>query len=132
MNQFRAIRFTKLPAFVVGTFLLLLFTSSALAQAKQDFTLHNNTGKTIEEVYVSPYNINDWEEDVMGPDDTLENRTSVDISFSRSEKADYWDIKVVFADGKTAVWGKLNLSQITDVTISFKNGKPWATWKNGG
>jgi hypothetical protein len=98
-------------------------------QNKQDFTLHNETRQEITEVYVSPTGVEDWEEDILGTD-TLPNGESVAISFTR-RKENMWDIKVVFRSGKDAVWTKLNLSQITDVTLSFKNGKPWATWKNG-
>ena len=98
-------------------------------QNKQDFTLHNETRQEITEVYVSPTGVDEWEEDILGTD-TLPNGESVAISFSR-RKENMWDIKVVFRSGKDAVWSKLNLSQITDVTLSFKNGKPWATWKNG-
>lgn len=132
MNQTRTVKFGKFPGFAaIGAFLLFLLAVSANAQGKQDFTLRNATGKTIKELYVSPTTTNNWEEDILG-DDTLANGKSVDISFSRSEKADKWDLKVVFNDGSDAVWEKLNLSEITDITISFKNGKPWATWKNGG
>jgi hypothetical protein len=102
---------------------------SAASQNKQDFTLHNETGQEVKEVYVSPTAADEWEEDILGTD-TLANGDSVDISFTRRQE-DLWDLKVTFSSGKSSIWTKLNLSQITDVTISFKNGKPWATWKNG-
>ncbi|HWN08597.1 MAG TPA: hypothetical protein VNO50_04885 [Pyrinomonadaceae bacterium] len=102
---------------------------SAASQNKQDFTLHNETGQEIKEVYVSPTAADEWEEDILGTD-TLASGDSVDISFTRRQE-DMWDVKVVFRSGKSSIWTKLNLSQITDVTLSFKNGKPWATWKNG-
>ncbi len=102
---------------------------SAASQNKQDFTLHNETGQEVKEVYISPTGVEEWEEDILGTD-TLPSGESVDISFTRRQE-DMWDMKVVFRSGKASVWTKLNLSQITDVTISFKNGKPWATWKNG-
>jgi hypothetical protein len=98
-------------------------------QNKQDFTLHNETGQEITEVYVSPTGVDNWEEDILGTE-TLPAGEAVAISFSR-RKESMWDIKVVFRSGKDAVWTKFNLSEITDVTLSFKNGKPWATWKNG-
>ena len=102
----------------------------ATNQNKQDFTLHNETGLEIKEVYVSPTAADDWEEDILGTD-TLESGNSVDITFTRRHE-DMWDMKVVFRNGKSNVWTKLNLAKITDVTVSFKEGKPWATWKNGG
>ncbi len=112
-------------AFAVGTENFV----SAANQNKQDFTLHNETRQEIKEVYISPTGTEEWEEDILGAD-TLESGDSVDITFSR-RRENMWDMKVVFRNGKSNVWTKLNLSQITDVTISFKNGTPWATWKNG-
>jgi len=102
----------------------------ATIQNKLDFELHNQTGYLIEEVYVSPSNKDDWEEDVLGQD-VLENGESVNITFTRQRQA-YWDLKVVFKGGREAVWTKFDLSQITDIFISFKNGKAYSTTKNGG
>ncbi len=105
--------------------------SLGFAFGPQDFTLHNNTTKVVSELYVSPHDTDEWEEDVLG-DDVLGDGEEVDISFDRTEDADNWDLKVVFDDGKSSVWSNLKLTQITDLTISYKKGKPWATWKNGG
>ena len=95
-----------------------------------DFELHNGTGYLIEQVYVSPNNKEDWEEDVLG-EGVLENGKSVDITFDR-QRQDYWDLKVVFKGGRESIWYKFDLSQITDITISFRNGKAYSTTKNGG
>ncbi len=107
---------------------LSLMSPLAFAAGKQDFTLHNETGKTIKEVYIAPHSDEEWGEDVMG-DDVLENGEEVDIEFDPKEKADSWDMRVVFSDGKVTVWTKLMLTDITDVTLSYKDGKPWAKWK---
>src|SRR5438552_16389883 len=102
----------------------------AASQSRLNFELHNETGYEIIEVYVSPNTTEDWQEDILGQD-TLPNKQSVNIKFSRS-KQDYWDLKVVFKGGKESVWYKFDLSQITDITISFRNGKAYSTTKNGG
>lgn len=107
----------------------LKFITTTTVQSKQDFELHNETGLEITEVYISETGNEEWEEDVLGQD-TLATGESVNIEFS-GQRANMWDIKVVFSNGKSNFWRKLNLSELTDVTISFKNGKPWATWKNG-
>ncbi|MGI8787570.1 MAG: argininosuccinate lyase [Pyrinomonadaceae bacterium] len=112
-----------------SAFLLLLFTASSFAQATQDFTLHNETGKTIKEVYVAPTASNDWGDDVLGADDTLGDGEDVDIVFNRRNKVNNYDLQVTFSDGKSSIWTKFDLSTISDITISYKNGKPWATWK---
>jgi hypothetical protein len=130
----------KLKAFVAIFALAIMIVPTAFArgtqnfvsaanQNKQDFTLHNETGLEIKEVYISPTAADEWEEDILGTD-TLASGDSVDITFTRRHE-DMWDMKVVFRNGKSNIWTKLNLSKITDITLSFKGGKPWATWKNG-
>jgi len=140
MNNLSTSRNRKLKALFAILALSTMVVSAAFAQGtqnfvaaasqnKQDFTLHNETGLEIKEVYVSPTATENWEEDILGTD-TLATGDSVDITFSRRQE-NMWDMKVVFSNGKNNVWTKLNLSQLTDITVSFKNGKPWATWKNG-
>ena len=139
MNNIPANTQRKLKALVAIFALSVMLVPTALArgkqnfvsaanQNKQDFTLHNETGVEIKEVYISPTSAEKWEEDILGTD-TLASGDTVDISFTRRNE-DMWDMKVVFRNGKSNVWTKLNLSKITDVTVSFKEGKPWATWKN--
>lgn len=111
--------------------MMILPTAFASApQSKQDFELHNNTGYTISEVYVSETGNENWEEDVLGEDE-LPNGGSVNITFS-GQKANNWDLKIVFTNGHSEYWRKLNLSELTDVTIAYKAGKPVAFLKNGG
>ena len=129
MKKRSLMKLGKLAGAVAICALALSLTSVAFA-GEQDFTLHNETGKTVHELYVSPHSEDEWQEDVLG-EDVLEDGDEVEISFERSEKAKVWDLKVVFSDGKNAVWTKLKLSELTDVTISYKDGKPWAKWKNG-
>src|SRR5687767_3360490 len=95
----------KFKALFATLSLSLMIASAATAQSplafvaaptqnKQDFTLHNETGLEIKEVYVSPTAADEWEEDILGTD-TLETGSSVDISFTRRHE-DMWDVKVVF------------------------------------
>ena len=130
MKRIMMTRLARLTELMALCLLFSLLASTAFAQGKQDFTLHNETGKEIIELYLSPHDVDDWEEDVLGTD-TLADGEAVKITFDREEKADSWDMKVVFSDDKSVVWTELMLSEITDITISFKDGKPYATWKNG-
>ncbi|HEX9997017.1 MAG TPA: hypothetical protein VGB45_07740 [Abditibacterium sp.] len=107
---------------------LLAVGTRAYAAGAQDFTLHNETGLEINEVYVSAHNVNDWEEDVLG-DDTLSTGKEVEITFSPKEVAESWDLKVVTDTGKSYIWRKLKLMDITDVTIYLKDGKAFARSK---
>jgi hypothetical protein len=103
--------------------------SPAKADSALDFVLVNDTGYTIDKIFVSPSKIEEWGDDVMGQDQ-LEDGKSVKIHFSRAhEKDTKWDIKVVFIDGEYRYWTNLDLSTISEVTIHYKNDHATATWK---
>ena len=95
---------------------------AAETSGAQDFTLVNRTGVEIHALHVSPHASDDWEEDVLGRD-TLPDGQSVDIKFSRSEKAAMWDLRIEDKDGNHIEWENLNLLQISKVTLFYKDGK---------
>lgn len=107
--------------FLFALVCLLLPVASSFA-GKQDFKLVNKTSFDVHEVYVSPHSSEDWEEDVLGQG-ILEVGKSVDITFDRSDKTKDWDLKVVDGAGKSIVWEKLNLLEISKVTIHYTKGK---------
>lgn len=90
-----------------------------------DFTLINRTGVEINALYVTPHNANEWGEDILGADTLLNNET-LDISFSRKERAKLWDLRVEDEDGAFIEWDSLNLLEISKVTLFYKNGKATA------
>jgi hypothetical protein len=124
--QDKSFRRAKILAAICA--LSMLLTPAAFAQGKQDFTLHNATGVEIHQLFVSPHSSDDWEEDILGQD-TLPNGESVDIQFSRKEKAKLWDLRVVDKEGNGIVWENLNLLEISEVTLHYKDGKAWADLK---
>jgi hypothetical protein len=97
-------------------------TSSAAAQ---DFTLVNETGVEIDKVFISPHDVDDWEEDVLGKD-TLPSGQSVEIKFNREETAAQWDLKVEDKQGNAITWENLNLLKISKLTLHYKDGKATA------
>ncbi len=107
---------------------LLLFAVSAALAGEQDFTLHNKTGVEIHKLHISPHSADEWGEDVLGQD-TLANGESVDIKFHRTEKAAHWDLRVEDSEGHSIEWENLNLLEISEVTLYYKNGKAWAEVK---
>lgn len=114
--------FRWLSAFVAVCALSL---PGVFAQGKQDFTLVNETGVVINSVYISPHSVNAWEEDILGQA-KLDDGESVDITFSRKEKAAKWDLRIEDSDGNAIEWESLNLLQISKLTLHYKNGKSWA------
>jgi len=110
--------------------ILGLAPSAVRADSVLDFTLVNDTGYTIDKVFVSPSKLEEWGEDVMGPDDQVPDGKSVKIHFSRAhEKDTKWDLKIVFTDNEYRYWTNLDLSAISEVTIHYKNDHATATWK---
>lgn len=109
-------------------FSLLGVASSFAAEGDLDFTLHNKTGKVLDEVYVGPTTSEEWGDDIMGKDVVGEDE-SVRITFHPKATAKHWDLKIVFQDGSSSVWTNFDLTTIDEITVSYKDGKPWATWK---
>ena len=109
--------------------IVMFVTATALARAgKQDFVMHNQTGVEIHEVYVSPVSSDEWEEDVLGKD-TLPDGESVKITFDDRDKHSHWDLKVVDGKGASIEWHDLNLVEISEVILHYKDGKAWADVK---
>jgi hypothetical protein len=101
---------------------------AASTAGKQDFTLHNETGVVIDQLFVSPSDKDEWGEDILGKD-TLASGQSVEIVFSPKEKAAKWDMKVMDSEGTSIEWNDLNLIEISEVTLNFKDGKGTAIVK---
>jgi hypothetical protein len=120
--------FRRVKALIAVCALSMLLTPLAFAQGKQDFMLHNATGVEIHSLYVSPHSTDDWEEDVLGRD-TLPSGESVEITFSPKERAAMWDLKVTDKDGDSIEWENLNLLEISEVTLHYKDGRAWADLK---
>jgi hypothetical protein len=98
---------------------------SVNAQAAQDFLLVNKTGVEIYALYVTPHSADEWGDDILGVD-TLAADGSVEITFSRKERAKFWDLRIEDDEGNFIEWEKLNLLEISKVTLYYKNGKATA------
>jgi hypothetical protein len=124
MRNFKT--FALAALFTLGLFYLPgIATAEVSAQGKQDFVLVNRTGVEIYALYVTPHNAKDWGEDILGADTLLANE-ELEISFSRKERAKFWDLRIEDEDGNFIEWDKLNLLEISKVTLYYKNRKPTA------
>ena len=106
----------------------LLFAAQAALAGKQDFTIVNKTGYTINELYVSSAKSDDWGSDVLGRD-TLPSGESGDITFESGTRGCKWDLMVVYDDGEEAVWDDaFDLCSIRAITLRYdrKKGITWA------
>ena len=120
LHRLRAI---KMLVVVCALSMLLLPATSAAGD--QDFTLVNATDVEINAVYISPHSTNEWEEDILGQD-RLASGENVEITFSRTEKAAKWDLRIEDKSGNAIEWENLNLLEISQVTLHYKDGKAWA------
>ena len=99
--------------------LLLSSTFAAPAWAgTQDFTILNNTGYPIAQVYVSASSKDQWEEDVLGRD-VLPEGERTKIRFDSDEDACLWDLKVVYTDDESAEWQGINLCKVSVIALSY-------------
>ena len=57
------------------------------------------------------------------------SETKIDISFAKKEKAAHWDLRVEDAHGNAITWENLNLKEISEVALHYKDGKAWADVK---
>ena len=103
--------------------------ASPAAAGQQDFVLLNETGYTIQQVYVSPSKVQSWEEDVLG-EDVLMHGSREMIRFSRTEDTCLWDLKAVYEDGESAEWQGLNLCEVSVIGIGYdeETGKTIAVY----
>ena len=103
--------------FLAPVVFVLAIGAAGLAQAgQQDFTLVNRTGYTVSHVYVSAASTNSWEEDVLG-ESTLEDGDHVNIKFENGGRGCIYDLKVVYDDGDSSAWGKINLCETSKISI---------------
>lgn len=81
-----------------------LFAAPALAD-KLEFLFENNSSYSIIELYASPSNVKQWEEDILGQD-ILEAGESARVTIRDGRRTCEYDLKIVFEDG----------DEITDTT----------------
>lgn len=110
---------------IAASALLAAVATTPAVAGEQDFTLVNHTGVEIHRLYTAPHSSDDWEEDVLG-EDTLADGDSLDITFPKREKTAHWDLRVEDSNGNAITFENLNLKEISEVVLHYKNGKAWA------
>ncbi len=113
---------------ILGALVLFATVRVVLAATALDFTLHNRTEKIIHHMYVSGHDDDKWGEDVLGKD-VLNDDESVEVKFSEGTESATYDIKLEFEDKSTGVWKNFDLKSITKITVTYRDGTPWAKWE---
>jgi len=86
-----------------------------------DFTFVNNSGMIIKSIYVSPNNVDDWQENIL-IGDLVRAQGRMVIRFDHQEKTSIWDLKIEDTNGRTAEFKSLDLRRISRLTLRFRNG----------
>lgn len=107
---------------------IVLLAASAARAGDQDFTLINKTGVEIHALHVAPHSSDEWGEDILGQD-TLGNGETLDIKFPRRARAAHWDLRIEDSKGNSLTWESLDLLEISEVTLHYRDGKAWADLK---
>lgn len=114
----------KRSVVLISAIIFLSLTLSIFA-GEQDFVLVNETGFTIDEMYLSPVTTSDWEEDVLG-EDVLEDGEDIEITFFNNEDACKWDLKIIDEEGDVVYWKNIDLCVAAIITLYYENGEPTA------
>ncbi|MCR5562476.1 MAG: hypothetical protein K6F46_03765 [Desulfovibrio sp.] len=104
--------------------LTLLLGQFAVAQAgEQDFKLINDSGRPVCDVYISPADATDWQEDLLEGDKyCLSHGESINITFGRSLKGvKMWDLRVVDDKGNDSIYEGFNLMEVSNIKL-LRNG----------
>ena len=77
---------------------MTLATSAIALASDVIFTLHNETSSALTELYLSPSNVDDWEEDILASAGPIEAGTMVNLTVEDGRTDCLYDILGVFAD----------------------------------
>jgi hypothetical protein len=93
-------------------------SSSSTDNAVQNFSMVNNTGMTLIDVFISPNDANTWGEDVI-PKDVIANGETFDFTFTdvSSDKC-IWDIKFTGENGTEYIMQDVNLCKTATITLT--------------
>lgn len=105
-----------------------LRAQDAAPASENDFILVNSTGYVLDQVYVSPTNTNEWEEDILGQD-VLKDGEQVTIKFHPKATTGKYDLKVVYeVDKSSSIWTGLDLTTINKLTIKYDKANDVSTF----
>lgn len=107
---------------------VMLFVSANTFAQKQDFTLVNNTGVVIHNVYITQHDSDTWGEDILGKDVFMDGEET-DILFDPIENVCLWDLKINDADGNAITWESIDLCKWVVVTLHWDGSKATATFE---
>ncbi len=111
----------------VGIIISTAACGDKTTKSPNDFTLVNNLGTTLSEVYVSESTSDDWGQNILGTT-ALENEKKLDLSFSGAPTAtSVFDVAVLTSAGTEYQFKAIDLNTANVVTLEVQNGSPVAS-----
>lgn len=104
---------TFVKVFVLAAFLVTAIQSSALA-GRQDFVFVNNSGQVVKQLRFSPSNYNNFGDNVLSSPVYHGQRRKIRVNGYSDQ---YWDFKVVTANGTVWKWYGINLFSVSTITV---------------
>ena len=110
--------------FVLAAFLVTAVQSSAFAANWRNMEVYNNTGYTIQRLYITAREQRNWGDDLLGSNVLYNGGRS---TFRYDANYQYYELRVVFSDGSVREWtgdSALNFRGSTMLVLSpSSNGK---------
>jgi hypothetical protein len=82
-----------------------------------EFSLHNESSYAVVEFYASPYNVAQWEDDILGLD-ILASGDSVNVTIGDGREQCEYDLRFVFEDGDVVERGAVDLCETGSYTLT--------------
>ena len=103
-------------ALLIGLFLLNSTTSYSQALG---FYILNNTGVTLNNIYVTPAEQNNWGNDIL-PSDLFENQATVTVSIPESYGSTcLFDIKITDLEGNAVIFYNVDACKLHTLSIHW-------------
>jgi outer membrane lipoprotein-sorting protein len=93
-----------------------LAAANPAAADELQFTLTNATSVSATEFYVSPANVDDWEDNLL-EGKYLPSGNEVTVTIGDGRRTCTYDLKTVFEDGRTAENDGVNLCELGKYTV---------------
>ena len=104
---------------LAGAMLLAIMLIVPCTASAWTITVENQTGKTIRELYISHVETDDWEIDVLRPEESnmrlMHNGQSMRLNLDRS---DYYDMLVIFQDRSEQEYRNIDIRANNYVVIN--------------
>lgn len=115
--------------------IILICCSSyySFSQVTQYFTATNNTGLTIDKIFVAPVTDSEiWSSNILIKDSFINGETA-NMFFNKSEFPEdcVWDLKAYDNNGNTFIWYDIDLCRFNKITLhrDARNNKNWIEFK---